>query len=162
MKEKEKQIRIRILDIQDQHCQTCDYQMKPLKECMQHCAIGLELKELARELFTENGERKPREEWDEICRQAAQLYEQGFGTTMITKKLGCPSSTLREQLKKRGMWKGKTQIEIQEQSRKKWEEWCQQALKFREQGFSYPKIAQYLGVPASNLRDQMSKRGFRL
>ncbi|PFB44675.1 hypothetical protein CN404_29655 [Bacillus thuringiensis] len=161
MKEKEKQIRIRILDIQDRHCQTCDYQMKPLKECMEHCAIGLELKELARELFTENGGRKPRAEWDKICRQAAQLYEQGFGTTMITKKLGCPSSTLREQLKKRGMWKGKTQAEIQEQSRKKWEEWCQQALKFKEQGFSYPKIAQYLGVPASNLRDQMSKRGFR-
>ena len=161
MKEKEKQIRIRILDIQDQHCQTCAYQMKPLKECMQHCAIGLELKELARELFTENGGRKPRAEWDEICRQAAQLYERGFGTTMITKKLGCPSSTLREQLKKRGMWKGKTQAEIQEQSRKKWEEWCQQALKFREQGCSYPKIAQYLGVPASNLRNQMSKRGFR-
>ncbi|MED2754392.1 hypothetical protein P4275_28375 [Bacillus thuringiensis] len=161
MKEKEKQIRIRILDIQDQHCQTCAYQMKPLKECMQHCAIGLELKELARALFTENGGRKPRAEWDEICRQAAQLYEQGFGTTMITKKLGCPSSTLREQLKKRGMWKGKTQAEIQEQSRRKWEEWCQQALKFREHGFSYPKIAQYLGVPASNLRNQMSKRGFR-
>ncbi|ANS50875.1 hypothetical protein PVK73_28055 [Bacillus thuringiensis] len=157
-----KEKRIRILDIQDQHCQPCEFQMKPLKECMQHCEVGLELKKLARELFEENKGRKPKEEWDEICRQAAKLYEQGFGTTVITKTLGCPSSTLREQLKKRGMWKGKTQAEIQEQSRKKWDDWCQQALKLRGQGYSYPKIAQYLGVPASNLRNEMSKRGCRL
>ena len=96
-----KEKRIRILDIQDQHCQPCEFQMKPLKECMQHCEVGLELKKLARELVEENKGRKPKEEWDEICRQAAKLYEQGFGTTMITKTLGCPSSTLREQLKTR-------------------------------------------------------------
>ncbi|WP_257143351.1 hypothetical protein [Bacillus cereus] len=135
--------------------------MKSLKECIQHCAIGLEMKELARGLFEENKERKPKEEWDEICRQAAKLYEQGFGTTMITKELGCPSSTLREQLKKRGLWKGETQAEIQEKSRKKWDDWCQQALELKEQGWSYPKIADSLGVPASNLRNEMSKRGGR-
>ncbi|PYE87785.1 hypothetical protein [Bacillus sp. 196mf] len=157
-----KEKRIRILDIQDQYCHTCDYQMKPLKECIQHCAIGMELRELATALFEEHRGKKSREEWDEICRQAAKLYEQGFGTTMITKTLSCPSSTLREQLKKRGLWKGKTQAELQEQSRKKWNDWCQQALELRGRGFSYPKIAQYLGVPASNLRNEMSKRGCRL
>lgn len=158
MKNKEK--RIRILDLQDQYCQTCEYRMKLLKECVQHCAIGQELKMLASGLFRKHKEQKSREEWDEICGQAAKLYEQGFGTIMITKVLSCPSSTLREQLKKRGLWKGKTQVEIQEQSQKKWNDWCQQALKLREQGMNYPKIAQHLGIPASNLRDQMRKRGF--
>ena len=76
---------------------------------------------------------------------------------MITKTLGCPSSTLREQLKTRNVER-KTQAEIQEQSRKKWDDWCQQALKLRGQGYSYPKIADHLGVPASNLRNEMSKR----
>lgn len=157
-----KEKRIRILDIQDRHCQTCAYQMKPLKECMQHCVLGRELASLARELFEANKRQKSKEEWDEICRQAADLYEQGFGTTIITKKLGCPGSTLREQLKKRGLWGGTKQADIQEQSRKKWDDWCQKALELRARGFSYPKIAQYLGVPVSNLRNQMSERGFNV
>ncbi|KXY34875.1 zinc-finger domain-containing protein [Bacillus sp. FSL K6-0067] len=151
--------RIRILDIQDQYCQTCEYQMQPLKKCIQHCTVGQELKTLARELFPESKRCNPREDWDEICKQAVKLYEEGFGNTIISKKLGCPTSTLREQLKRRGLWQGKTQAEIQEQSQKKWDDWCQRALKLREQGFSYPKIAQQLGVHASKLRDQIRKRG---
>lgn len=158
---KDKIKRVRILDLQDQHCQTCEYRMKPLKQCMQDCLIGQELSMLASGLFEGCKEQKSKEEWDEICRQAVKLYEQGLGTTMITKELGCPSSTLRDQLKRRGLWEGKTQVEIQEQSLKKWDDWCQQALKLRERGYSYPKIAQYLSVPASNLRNEMSKRGFR-
>lgn len=158
MKNKEK--RIRILDLQDQYCQTCEYRMKPLKECIQHCVIGQELRMLASGLFRNHKGQKSREEWDEICRKAAKLYEQGLGTSMITKILSCPSSTLREQLKKRELWKGKTQVEIQEQSQKKWNDWCQQALKLRDQGMNYPKIAQHLGVSVSTLRNQMRKKGF--
>ncbi|PEZ37188.1 hypothetical protein CN345_11070 [Bacillus thuringiensis] len=49
-----KEKRIRILDLQDQHCQICEYQMKPLKACIQqHCEIGKELKDLAIVLVTE-------------------------------------------------------------------------------------------------------------
>ena len=44
-----KEKRIRILDIQGKHCQPCEFQMKPLQECMRHCEVGLELKELARD-----------------------------------------------------------------------------------------------------------------
>ncbi|HHK5536983.1 TPA: hypothetical protein ACQUHH_005534 [Bacillus mobilis] len=157
MNDKEK--RIRILDLQDKHCQTCDYQMQPLKKCIQHCSIGQELQMLARELFTESKRQKSREDWDEICKQAVKLYERDVGNTTISKKLGCPASTLRDQLKRRGLWQGKTQVEIQEQSRKKWNDWCQKALQLRKQGFSDSKISQHLGVSTSNLREHMSKRG---
>ncbi|MGR5965648.1 hypothetical protein ACT7DB_20720 [Bacillus cereus] len=56
MKNKEK--RIRILDLQDQYCQTCEYRMQLLKECVQHCAIGQELKMLASGLFRKHKEQK--------------------------------------------------------------------------------------------------------
>lgn len=156
-----KETRIRVLDLQDQYCQRCEYQMKPLKECIQQrCEIGKELKSLAGLLFIQNPDRRSKETWDDICRQAIQLYAQGVGTTHISKKLGCSHSTLREQLKKRGLWWGKTQSEIQEQSRQKWDNWCYRAKELREEGWSYPKISQYLKIPASNLRNQMRERGF--
>ncbi|WP_170957374.1 hypothetical protein [Bacillus thuringiensis] len=51
MNDKEK--RIRLLDLQDKNCQTCAYQMQPLKKGIQHCWIGQELQMLARGLFTD-------------------------------------------------------------------------------------------------------------
>ncbi|HHL0973938.1 TPA: hypothetical protein ACQUHP_005641 [Bacillus cereus] len=155
-----KKKRIRILDLQDQHCRICKHQMQPLKECILHCEIGNELKRLAKALFPESSERKSTEEWNAICRQAIKLYEQGLGTTRVSKELGCASSTLREQLKKRKMWRGQTQDEIQEQSRKKWDDWCDRAKQLREKGWSYPKIEKHLKIPASNLRKEMRKREF--
>ncbi|MGH0792259.1 hypothetical protein ACQVTU_32575 [Bacillus cereus] len=154
-----KETRIRILDLQDQYCQICEYQMNPLKECVQQrCEVGKELKSLASLLFIESSERKSKETWDSICKQATQLYAQGFGANYISNELGCSRSALRDQLKKRGLWSGKTQSEIQEHSRQKWDNWCDSAKKLREKGWSYPKIAQHLKIPASNLRNQMRKR----
>ncbi|PEZ27229.1 hypothetical protein CN345_23615 [Bacillus thuringiensis] len=153
--------RIRILDLQDQHCQICEYQMKPLQVCLQqHCEIGQELKDLAHVLVTEGKEQKSMASWDAICKQATQLAQQGFGATYISKKLGCSRTTLREQLKKRGLWSGQTQKEIQERSRQSWDHWCEEAKQYRVKGWSYPKIAHHLQLPASNLREQMYKRGF--
>ncbi|MDP1459842.1 hypothetical protein [Bacillus wiedmannii] len=97
-------IRIRILDLQDKYCQMCEYQMNPLKECIQQrCEVGKELKSLANLLFMESLDRRPKEKWDD---------------------------------------------------------WCYRAKELRENGWSYPKIAQYLKIPTSNLRNQMRKRGF--
>lgn len=156
-----KEKRIRILDLQDQYCKTCEYQMHPLKECIQmhNCTVGKEFKFLTKDLFIESKGKKTKEEWDEICRQAVELKEQGFGAGSISKKLGCSRSTLYEQLKKRGLWQGRNKMEILEQSRNKWESRCQQAKSLRKEGWSYSKIAQYLRVPASNLRNEMRKRG---
>lgn len=157
-----KEKRIRILDLQDQYCQTCEYQMRSLKECIQihNCMVGKEFQFLTKDLFIESKGQKTKEEWDEVCRQAVALKEQGFGAGSISKKLDCSRSTLYDQLKRRGLWQGKNKTEIQEQSRNKWEHWCRQAKNLREQGWSYPKIAQHLKIPASNLRNEMRKRGF--
>ncbi|MGR5969636.1 hypothetical protein ACT7C1_22150 [Bacillus paranthracis] len=103
-----KETRIRILDLQDQYCQICEYQTSPLKECMQQrCEVGKELKSLASLLFIESSERKSKETWDSICKQAMQLYAQGFGANHISSELGCSRSALRDQLKKTGImeWK---------------------------------------------------------
>lgn len=156
-----KKMRIRILDIQDEYCQNCECQMKPLKHCIQHCEQGRELSNLAKGIIQLKRVRNTRKEWDDICQQAAALYKQGIKLPMIAEKLSCHKNTLRDQLKKRGLWKGPTQLEIQEQTQKKWDYICQQALKLKNQGLSYPQIAKHLEVPASNLRNQMSKRGIR-
>lgn len=154
-----KETRIRILDLQDQYCQICEYQTNPLKECVQQrCEVGKALKSLSSLLFMEGPERKSKETWDTICQQATQLYAQGFGANYISNELGCSRSALREQLKKKGLWSGKTQSEIQEQSRQKWDNWCYRAKQLKEKGWSYSKIAQYLKIPASNLRNEMRKR----
>ncbi|MCQ6527870.1 hypothetical protein [Bacillus mycoides] len=155
--------RIRILDLQDQYCQRCEYRKKPLTDCIQCCEIGKEVDGLVRGLVQD--ERRwsmhTREEWDDICRQAAALYEQGIGTTMIAKEMGGSISTLRDQLKKRELWRGKKQAEIQERSREKWVHWCRKTLELREQGLSYEEISVHLGVSVSNLRCQMRKREIR-
>lgn len=160
MNDKEK--RIRILDLQDLYCKKCEYRIKPLTSCIQFCEIGQEVDGLAKALIMDERRRNMLTwaEWDEICHKAADLYEQGIGITIIAKRLGHSTSTLRDQLKKRKLWKGKTQAEIQECSRKKWDYWCRKALKLREQGLSYEKIARRLGVQSSNLRYQMRKRTF--
>ncbi|WP_242319896.1 hypothetical protein [Bacillus cereus group sp. BfR-BA-01349] len=157
MKVKEK--RIRILDLQDQYCQECDYQKKALIECAQHCEAGRELSSLAKEICEKKYPANTPEKWDTICQEAATLYNQGIGITSIAKKMGCHTTTLRDQMKKRGVWAGITQSEIQERSRKKWDDCCQRAEGLRKKGWSWPKIATYLEVPAASLRNQMSKRG---
>ncbi|EOP85980.1 hypothetical protein IGM_04355 [Bacillus cereus HuB4-4] len=158
-----KEKRVRILDLQDQYCRKCEYHMKPLKDCVQHCEAGRELSNLAQGMFEVNKGRivKTLEQWDEICQEAATLYNQGVGFTIVAKKLGCHPSTLRDQLKKRGLWKGESQVKIQERSREKWDNFCQQALELRELGLSYQKIANRQGVAASSLRNEMSRRGLR-
>ncbi|MBJ8113112.1 hypothetical protein JDS99_26400 [Bacillus cereus group sp. N6] len=97
--------RIRILDLQDRFCQICEHQIKPLKECIQYCAVANELQTLASELFEQSKRWNSKEEWDDICQQAIKLYIKGIGINIVAEKLGYPSSTLRDQLKKRGLWK---------------------------------------------------------
>ncbi|MEH7150558.1 hypothetical protein CN404_04170 [Bacillus thuringiensis] len=160
MNDKEK--RIRILNLQDQYCQRCVYRINPLTDCIQCCEIGQKLDELGRALIRDERGWKMRtcEEWDDICHQAAVLYEQGMGSVAIAKKLGCATSTLSEQLKKRNLWKGQTQAEILEHSRQKWDHLCGKASDLRGQRLSYKEIAIHLGVSACTLRYQMRKRGF--
>ncbi|PGS83531.1 hypothetical protein COC69_02045 [Bacillus cereus] len=160
MNKKEK--RIRILNLQDYHCHMCENKMKPLKICIKCCEVGKELNRLGREIFEINSRViKNREQWDNMCEKAEALSKaEGMTFTGIAEQLGCSRTTLREQLKKRGLWKGESSAIIQKQARKKWDGLCQKALQLRVEGISYPKIAEILEVPASNLRNEMKKRGF--
>ncbi|WP_240520994.1 hypothetical protein [Bacillus cereus] len=136
--------------------------MNSLTDCIQCCEIGKELGELGKTLIRDERERKIRtcEEWDDICRQASVLYEQGMGPVTIAKKFGCATSTLTEQLKKRKLWKGQTQAEILECSREKWDRLCGKAFDLKKQKLSYREIAIHLGESPYTLRYQMRKRGF--
>lgn len=124
MKAREK--RVRILNLQDRYCQRCEYRINPLTASIHCCEVGIELDELGRSLIQDEQERKMYtcEEWDSICCRAEILYEQGVGVTSIAKQLGCSTGALREQLKKRKLWKGQTQVEILDRSREKWDHLC--------------------------------------
>ncbi|MDZ5479174.1 hypothetical protein [Bacillus thuringiensis] len=45
----------------------------------------------------------PEEKWDEKCKQAVQLFNQGTEYPTIAKKVGCNVSNLYRELKKRGV-----------------------------------------------------------
>ncbi|OOR12037.1 hypothetical protein BW897_15335 [Bacillus cereus] len=153
--------RIRILDLQDQHCCECEQRMKPLKNCVQHCEVGKELAQLGEGLIRNHQTRRMNtcEHWDDVCKQAVTLHAKGIGYTIIAKKLNCHPSSLRDQLKKRGVWCGESQEEILEKSRQKWNRLCKQAVMLREKGLGYPQIARQLEVAVVSLRDQMQRRG---
>ncbi|EJR91159.1 hypothetical protein IKE_05745 [Bacillus cereus VD196] len=152
--------RIRILDLQDEYCRNCEYNTASHTYCRENCEIGEKIAKLGEEICRSQQGRKviTSKQWDSMCKQAVSLHEQGVGYTIIAKKLGCHASSLRGQLKKRGLWNGESQKEIQEKSRKKWDRLCQQAIKLKEIGLSYPEIARQLDIATKSLRDQMSRR----
>ncbi|WP_242319024.1 hypothetical protein [Bacillus cereus group sp. BfR-BA-01349] len=152
--------RIRILDLQDQHCRQCENNRKPLKHCTPYCEIGEELMYLGKKLFVDTSIRRKytEEHWERICQQAVGLHEEGIGYTTIAKQLSCHPSGLHDQLKKRGLWCGESRKTIQENSREKWDRVCEQVVGLKEEGMSYPKMAKQLGVDVTKLRKQMKKR----
>ncbi|PEO37650.1 hypothetical protein [Bacillus wiedmannii] len=155
--------RIRILDLQDQNCRKCECNRKPLKNCTLHCEVGKELADLGKELFTDSSIRRKHSEehWERICQQAAVLQEKGMGYTTIAARLKCHPSGLREQLKKRDLWRGESMKEIQENSREKWNRVCQQAVLWRKEGYTYMAIARRLGCHVTSLRVELKKRGLQ-
>ncbi|MHB0801989.1 hypothetical protein PVK73_20775 [Bacillus thuringiensis] len=63
------------------------------------------------------------QEWDELCKEAVILREEGWLYKEIAQKFGYKStSILCKQLKRRGLWKGKSRAE----SKEKWDKLCQQ------------------------------------
>ncbi|MDZ3952364.1 zinc-finger domain-containing protein [Bacillus thuringiensis] len=154
--------RIRILDLQDQYCQRCEYKSKLLKHCTPHCEVGEELMKLGKELFVDSSIRRKytEEHWECICQKAVILHEEGMGYTAIAKQLNCHPSGLHDQLKKRGLWCGESRKAIQENSREKWMSVCEQAVGLKEQGMSYSEMAKKLGVDVTKLRRKMKQIEF--
>ncbi|WP_410491863.1 hypothetical protein QMA40_30160 (plasmid) [Bacillus thuringiensis] len=100
MQAKEK--RIKILDLQDQHCKRCNYYERTYKFCVNKCKIGNEIYQLGIRLFENeaNERREKRERWKEICRRAITMREEGMSYYRIAKILDCDSGSLYKYLKK--------------------------------------------------------------
>ncbi|OUB36087.1 hypothetical protein BK708_02865 [Bacillus thuringiensis serovar yunnanensis] len=99
------------------------------------------------------------QQWDDLCKQAVALYDQGMTYSSIAKHFDCSLETLRANLKKRGLWEGFSTDQLQENSRGKWDERCEQAVLLQEKGWSYYAIAKHLSCKDSNLVQELKKRG---
>ncbi|MBG9750339.1 hypothetical protein ABD81_16430 [Bacillus thuringiensis] len=100
-----REMRIRILDLQDQHCMGCNYHASVRTYCMENCRIGKEIYQLGTGLtFDEKDpKRKVKMKWDHICQQTLELRSKGYTYKKIAHQLGCHISSLRKQLHQRGL-----------------------------------------------------------
>ncbi|MEH7150323.1 hypothetical protein CN404_19495 [Bacillus thuringiensis] len=98
-----RETRIRILNLQDQHCMECEYHTGPHTHCMDHCNIGEELHQLGSNLITDekNRDKKTSLKWDKVCQDVMELKKEGLTYIQIAEILGYDKSTIRKQLKKR-------------------------------------------------------------
>ncbi|SPT76278.1 MULTISPECIES: hypothetical protein [Bacillus cereus group] len=101
------EIKIRILNLQEKHCQKCEYRDNRFQYCNEQCEIGIELNELAERPFKRRKKniKSQKEVWDEKCEQAIWLFEQGMEYPYIAKEVGCHISSLYRELKKRNLFK---------------------------------------------------------
>lgn len=98
--------RIWILDLQDQHCRNCEYHMRKAHPyCIETCQIGQEIQQLGSSLITDEKSReyKTKMKWDKVCQDVMELKKEGLTYVQIAEILGYDKSTIRQQLKKRGL-----------------------------------------------------------
>jgi len=92
-------------------------------------------------------------EWDEICKEAVHLREQGYSYIAIANKLKVPSNSVQFQLKKRGLWN------VRYRSTEELDEICKQAAILCEEGLSYGEIERRFNLPKKSLLGSLKKRG---
>ncbi|MGX5576540.1 zinc-finger domain-containing protein [Bacillus toyonensis] len=98
--------RIRILNLQDSHCHNCEYHMgKAHPYCTETCKIGQEIQQLGTSLITDEKSReyKKKVKWDKVCQDVMELKKDDLTYVQIAEILGYDKSTIRQQLKKRGL-----------------------------------------------------------
>ncbi|WP_410993489.1 zinc-finger domain-containing protein [Bacillus cereus] len=99
--------KFRSLNLQEEYCEKCDYKDKQLQYCLEQCEVGKELDKLEKAVFKKrlNNKKSQEETWDEKCKEAMCLFEQGLEYPTIAKVVGCHISSLYRELKKRGLFK---------------------------------------------------------
>ncbi|PHG57791.1 hypothetical protein [Bacillus toyonensis] len=102
-----KETRIQIINIQDQHCRGCKHMLESYQHCIENCECGKEVYQLGKSLSGEEDVRKQNTEWkwDQLCEETVQLRNTGMSYVEIAKRLKCRASSLRDHLKKRGLYK---------------------------------------------------------
>jgi len=103
-----KGVRIKILNLQEQHCKNCEYRYQQLDHCRFDCTIGKQIIELGVLLGGKEEAkkriRKTKGEWDRICVKAAAMREDGMTYISIAKFFGMSDGKrVAEQLRKRGL-----------------------------------------------------------
>lgn len=104
------QLRILILDLQDQHCQSCKFKSAAYTYCYNNCLVGKRIQHYGIQLSTQSEAieqsedvQKKKLHWDVLCEQALQLQHTHHTYRAIAFVLQCDDSGLRKQLKKRGL-----------------------------------------------------------
>ncbi|MED3090803.1 helix-turn-helix domain-containing protein [Bacillus toyonensis] len=99
--------KIRMMCLQERYCNTCKYKPYLSRNCKEECEIGKELAVLDKRVCKGRLlRRRPLEEqWDEKCKQAMILFDQGMEYPDIAKRVGCHVSTLYKELQKRELLK---------------------------------------------------------
>ncbi|PFS93728.1 zinc-finger domain-containing protein [Bacillus thuringiensis] len=100
-------IRIKIINLQDQHCNGCEHQYKA-SHCLHNCAIGKQINKLGTALggtyVADQPKRRTKAEWDVLCEKTLIMQEMGMTNVQIAKELGIRDpSYISEQLKKRNL-----------------------------------------------------------
>ncbi|MBZ8125593.1 zinc-finger domain-containing protein [Bacillus thuringiensis] len=100
-------IRIKIIDLQDQHCNGCEHQYKP-SYCLHNCDIGKQINKLGTALggtyVANQPKRRTKAEWDVLCGKTLIMLGVGMTKVQIAKELGIRDpSYISEQLKKRNL-----------------------------------------------------------
>ncbi|MGE6552870.1 hypothetical protein ACQKFK_29175 [Bacillus mycoides] len=74
-------------------------------DCTERCKIEKECIKTEKNTAKKRSQKvqKQEEKWDEKCKQAVQLFNQGTEYPTIAKKVGCNVSSLYRELKKRGV-----------------------------------------------------------
>lgn len=100
-----REMRIRILDLQDQHCMGCNYHTSVHAYCIDNCRIGKEIYQLGTGLIFDDKDTKQKAKlkWDYICQQALLLKREGYTYRKIAHQFGCHVSSLRNQLNQRDL-----------------------------------------------------------
>ncbi|AFU12521.1 helix-turn-helix domain-containing protein [Bacillus toyonensis] len=96
--------KVKIIRLQDEYCKNCKYQTDVEQYCIEQCDIGKKLITLGKKEFRKRLTKVKtiEEKWDEKCKQAIILYNQGVNYPDIAKEMGCHVSNLYKELKKRG------------------------------------------------------------
>ena len=112
-KSKNKSIRIQILNLQDEHCASCQkvpaYRKSGNRKtswCADNCKIGKQIKQLGDTLLEGRNETMAEQlaeerNWDALCEKAEKLREQKLSWAKIADRLGVSESTLYYNVAKR-------------------------------------------------------------
>lgn len=100
-------IRIKIIDLQDQHCNGCEHQYKS-SHCLHNCDVGKQINKLGTALggtyVGDKPKRRTKAEWDVLCAKTLIMLESGMTKVQIAKELEIRDpSYISEQLKKRNL-----------------------------------------------------------